>query len=102
MHLIYFLQIIWLSAPHIIINLLLCIYLVGGAAIFRLLDEDMARADFRDIVLFNFITLTTIGQSFCHNAHSFLTLYLNYFVFFLERYKSYVLKTKMFLLRDYC
>lgn len=37
-------------------------YLVIGAAFFRSIDDELAKASFTDIILFEFGTLATIGE----------------------------------------
>uniref|UniRef100_A0A1I7WQS8 Ion_trans_2 domain-containing protein n=1 Tax=Heterorhabditis bacteriophora TaxID=37862 RepID=A0A1I7WQS8_HETBA len=51
--------------PQFLLTLVLIVYLVVSAFIFRWLDSDLATENFFNIILFEFGTLTTIGKETC-------------------------------------
>uniref|UniRef100_A0A915AB78 Potassium channel domain-containing protein n=1 Tax=Parascaris univalens TaxID=6257 RepID=A0A915AB78_PARUN len=49
------------SVPHLIINLFLVFYVIGGAVIFQIVDENIHRHEFHMVILFTFTTVATVG-----------------------------------------
>ncbi|VDK84529.1 unnamed protein product [Onchocerca ochengi] len=49
------------SIPHLLINLFLTFYVIGGAAAFQLIDENIAHEKFFDVIQFTFTTIATIA-----------------------------------------
>ncbi|VDN05035.1 unnamed protein product [Thelazia callipaeda] len=49
------------SIPHLLINLFLTFYVVGGAAIFQIIDKSIAEEKFYNVVQFTFTTIATVG-----------------------------------------
>ncbi|CAJ0585754.1 unnamed protein product, partial [Mesorhabditis spiculigera] len=51
----------WIILPQLCLLLLLMLYLVVGALIFRMLDKDLAEQKIWDVILFEYGTIATIG-----------------------------------------
>ncbi|VDK84478.1 unnamed protein product [Litomosoides sigmodontis] len=49
------------SIPHILINLFLTFYVIGGAVAFQLIDENIQREKFYNVIQFTFTTIATVG-----------------------------------------
>ncbi|VDM49189.1 unnamed protein product [Toxocara canis] len=49
------------SVPHLIINFFLVFYIVAGAVVFQIVDENIRRNEFHMVILFTFTTVATVG-----------------------------------------
>ncbi|MCP9264264.1 Ion channel [Dirofilaria immitis] len=49
------------SIPHLLINLFLTFYVIGGAAAFQLIDENIQHEKFYSVIQFTFTTIATVG-----------------------------------------
>ncbi|VIO95728.1 Uncharacterized protein BM_BM3482 [Brugia malayi] len=49
------------SIPHLLINLFLTFYVVGGAIVFQLIDENIQHEKFYSVIQFTFTTIATVG-----------------------------------------
>lgn len=49
------------SIPHLLINLFLTFYVIGGAAAFQLIDENIKHEKFYNVIQFTFTTIATVG-----------------------------------------
>uniref|UniRef100_A0A0R3RM91 Ion_trans_2 domain-containing protein n=1 Tax=Elaeophora elaphi TaxID=1147741 RepID=A0A0R3RM91_9BILA len=56
-HLQFFVE----SIPHLLINLFLTFYVIGGAIAFQLIDENIQREKFYNVIQFTFTTIATVG-----------------------------------------
>uniref|UniRef100_A0A0M3IV52 Ion_trans_2 domain-containing protein n=1 Tax=Ascaris lumbricoides TaxID=6252 RepID=A0A0M3IV52_ASCLU len=56
-----YLQIIRVVVPQLLVIVLLFSYVLFGSGMFVILDDNLAKENFTDIILFSFTTLATIG-----------------------------------------
>lgn len=59
-------QVLRVMVPQMLIIILLIAYVLFGSAMFVVLDENLAKENFTDIILFSFTTIATIGYLNLH------------------------------------